>query len=325
MAEYQYELFNIDTENMSYLDIRQWLIDCRNAVIAPNNNIKDIGYQEKLLRFTDEWYRHYENNKDFYDDYKFSKALLSLTARPITVKAIIGKKKITLDNVMSCITAPERNPFAKMLEQTEESILKKSTSAYYNDIKDCFAEKNKSKYKEKLDKIIRKGLVSGACYEIKVFEKTTKARAKLLSIETEEELKGILNAPDTFTEKMCVPKLTLAKEIKYKGYKDILEEHSISSGAYSNFMSSKYQEKPFEKTMYINIGFMLSLPYSIFNTLLAYGGFSVSNSTRKFDEIIDRAFRLGYGRDIAEALIVANNNILLKNHNGDCAEIPNLY
>ena len=179
--------------------------------------------------------------------------------------------------------------------------------------------------KEKLDKIIRKGLVSGACYEIKVFEKTTKARAKLLSIETEEELKGILNAPDTFTEKMCVPKLTLAKEIKYKGYKDILEEHSISSGAYSNFMSSKYQEKPFEKTMYINIGFMLSLPYSIFNTLLAYGGFSVSNSTRKFDEIIDRSFRLGYGRDIAEALIVANNNILLKNHNGDCAEIPNLY
>ena len=186
MNNYSFDFYDMDIKRMSYLDIRKWLIERRNKIDRSKYGERE--YLEEIKAYTDEWYRHYENNKDFYDDYKFSKALLSLTARPITVKAIIGKKKITLDNVMSCITAPERNPFAKMLEQTEESILKKSTSAYYNDIKDCFAEKNKSKYKEKLDKIIRKGLVSGACYEIKVFEKTTKARAKLLSIETEEEL-----------------------------------------------------------------------------------------------------------------------------------------
>ena len=61
---------------MSYLDIRKWLIERRNKIDRSKYGERE--YLEEIKAYTDEWYRHYENNKGFYNSHKFRKALLSM-------------------------------------------------------------------------------------------------------------------------------------------------------------------------------------------------------------------------------------------------------
>lgn len=66
--------------------------------------------------------------------------------------------------------------------------------------------------------------------------------------------------------------------------------------------------------MFVNIGFLLSLPFSMLNTLLTYNGYSLDKSTKKFDEIIDRAFKIGFGRNLAIDLIDFYNFEMLEKY-----------
>ena len=83
---------------------------------------------------------------------------------------------------------------------------------------------------------------------------------------------------------------------------------------YGSFLSENYYEKDYDKKMFVNIGFLLSLPFSMLNTLLSYNGYSLDKSTKKFDEIIDRAFKIGFGRDLAIDLIDFYNFEMLEKY-----------
>ena len=87
------------------------------------------------------------------------------------------------------------------------------------------------------------------------------------------------------------------------GYQEQFKENGISKTVYSKFLSKQTWEQDFDKKFFINLGFLLSLPYSMLNTLLSYNGYSLNASTRKFDEIMDRAFKIGFGRELAIDLI----------------------
>ena len=62
--------------------------------------------------------------------------------------------------------------------------------------------------------------------------------------------------------------------------------------------------------MFVNIGFMLELPFDMLNTLLSFNGYSVDKSGRVFDMVIDRAFKIGFGRNLAIDLIEYYNGKL---------------
>ena len=54
-----------------------------------------------------------------------------------------------------------------------------------------------------------------------------------------------------------------------------------------------------------------------FYTLLSYNGYSLDKSTKKFDEIIDRAFKIGFGRDLAIDLIDFYNFEMLEKYGNE--------
>ena len=65
MGEYTYSVFYENLETMNSKDIANWLKKCRTAVEKTDNKEK---YLREVKKFTDEWYIHYEENKNtFYD------------------------------------------------------------------------------------------------------------------------------------------------------------------------------------------------------------------------------------------------------------------
>ena len=56
--------------------------------------------------------------------------------------------------------------------------------------------------------------------------------------------------------------------------------------------------------MFVNLGFLLGLSLENLEKLLEYNGYSISeNSQRRFDQIVRRAFKCGFGREMVIGLI----------------------
>ena len=73
---------------------------------------------------------------------------------------------------------------------------------------------------------------------------------------------------------------------------------------YNYFYSYDKCEKDFTKKMFVNLGFLLGLSLENLEILLDYNGYSISeNSHRKFDQIVCRAFKCGFSRDMTICLI----------------------
>ena len=87
-----------------------------------------------------------------------------------------------------------------------------------------------------------------------------------------------------------------------------LEQYDITKSVYSYFLSYDKCEKDFTKKMFINLGFLLGLSLEHLEKLLEYNGYSISaNSQRKFDQIIRRAFKCGFSREMTIGLIDIEN------------------
>ena len=73
-------VFKQDVSCMSVLELADWLVSCRNQVKRENFDT-DSEYYENLKIFCDEWERHYENNKDFYESKEFAFSLMYVTVK----------------------------------------------------------------------------------------------------------------------------------------------------------------------------------------------------------------------------------------------------
>lgn len=89
----------------------------------------------------------------------------------------------------------------------------------------------------------------------------------------------------------------------YGSYLKALESYGISKTIYLDYMSVDKAEKAFDKKIFINLAFALSLPLRYAEDLLYYNGFSIIDSIKTFDTICETAFRIGFGRDYVIALI----------------------
>ena len=73
-------VFEQDISRMKVLELADWLVYCRNQVKRENFDT-DSEYYENLKIFCDEWERHYENNKDFYESKEFAFSLMYVTVK----------------------------------------------------------------------------------------------------------------------------------------------------------------------------------------------------------------------------------------------------
>ena len=91
---------------------------------------------------------------------------------------------------------------------------------------------------------------------------------------------------------------------KKTNYTNGLKQYDITKSVYSYFCSNDKCEKDFTKKMFVNLGFLLGLSLEHLEELLEYNGYSISeNSQRKFDQIIRRAFKCGFSREMTIGLL----------------------
>lgn len=304
---YKYEVLNCCPFDLSYREIAEWITACRLTVKRDSFN-DNVRYLRAVSDFAAEWTRHYEENKEFYQKPKFKTALLSIAVPTAEVFAMIDGKNQPL--IMGFQTANTHYPFISAAQKILDLNQRQAVECYVGKIGECFGRRNKADYKILLDDIIKKHLTKKTAVQIK------KLNGKKINEYTsyDELIKDIENT-DNFKVDIVKSKTEKTFEIKCQGRNDLTTryvkvgyqqqflDYGISKTVYNEFLEEKTCEKEFDKKLFVNLGFLLSLPFSYFNTLLAYNGFSVDESTRKFDEIIVRAFKIGFGRDMAIDLI----------------------
>ena len=106
--------------------------------------------------------------------------------------------------------------------------------------------------------------------------------------------------------------------IKKHSYIEGLEANGISKTIYHEFMGFTHSEKAFDKKLFVNMAFLLGLSYPLAERLLNLNGYTFEGSERAFDKLCAKGFKLGFGRELTNALIDKRNIEL----GGD--RIPNL-
>ena len=304
----QGNVFDVDLKSMSSIEIRRWLKDCRNLIKSTDYEHR-ADYLQAVKNFTDDWYQHYLDNQKIYGDYKFKRALLSLALPELVIKTIIDGKKVIVPP-MKFETIQNHNPFAKTLEQEEDEHIKDNIKNYYEEISKCFKANNLENYKSDLDRIIRECLIDSVSFQLKVYQ-----GKKVIKFNSFDELiKEIENLGNYRTETKSTPKLLTPTKCIKTGYQNLLLQNGISKTVYNDFQSEDFCEQDFGKKMFVNIGFMLELPFDMLNTLLSFNGYSIDKSGKVFDKIVDRAFKIGFGRKLTIDLIDYYNGKLLEKY-----------
>lgn len=233
MGKYEYPIFNEDIERMNSVQIAEWIKECRNAVKKTDNKEE---YLRKVKKFTDEWYIHYEENKNtFYDKPKFKTALLSLAVPSAEVMAIINGVNQSLD-VFGFQTANTHYPFITNLENLVKEEQRIANIEYVKKVTECFSSKNKDNYRTLLDDLIKIHLRKKTAVQIKKLngvninsyksydelidsiEKVKNYKTEIVQIKTTKEGKVFYNNDG----------LELETRVIKIGYQERFKEYGIS-------------------------------------------------------------------------------------------------
>ncbi len=69
-----HELFNIDISKKNYMELADWLTDCRNVVIRENYDTEEE-YISDVARFFEQWEYFYEQNEEMFKEYNLDDIL----------------------------------------------------------------------------------------------------------------------------------------------------------------------------------------------------------------------------------------------------------
>ena len=285
-------LFLYDISKMNSDEIAVWLKKCRKEVKKEKYD-KDEDYINDVASFCMDWENHYEKYKSTYESKKFKKAILSLGVleRKYNIncagKLVELEKPAFFDILSSKKEIPEFNKIKKDFDFLEYCDI-------YSEIHSTDEHKlsfyNADDYKPMFIYALQELLSNGCSYEIRVLRdrKLVKLPYKQLMEELEKD------------ENLMVK--TYSKECCNSYFKE-LGKYGIRSSTISEFMNPLQEQKHFEKPLFINICFACSMPLSVASVFLQYNGYSVENSTREFDKICEKSFRLGFPREYAMELI----------------------
>lgn len=288
-------VFNTDISRMKVLELADWLVSCRNQVKRENFDT-DSEYYENLKLFCDEWEKHYNKYEAFYTDAKpeyrsrFYKALVYTTVKDnITLVTKTYNEEVRCP-IRSC---EEINKVTIDTAGTIQAI-ENQTDYFYNKLEAIFIDELYDDYKTQLhDDYILAYRFSSVSFE-RYFTKPdllTRIRANRYA-ELDEKCRRIPHVA------------VIGVAAKRNNHKKGLREYEIVDSVYKYFRDIYEGEKNFDKKLFVNLGFVLGLPLPFLERLLEYNGYSVSEkSKRKFDQIIRRAFKCGFSRDMTIGLI----------------------
>lgn len=291
------ELFEKDISKYTYIELAEWILKCRHVVSKSAFN--EIGdYLNSVYAFCHEWEEHYQQNEKIYKSNKFKKAILFI-GRKDKYKFVVdygkGKEDVTdivYSNMQSSI-------FKKKVDEIAFETLNDDIFECDEVFKSCF--KDKKSFKNKLNDLICDFYFYKYNSRIRVFtdDKWFKAAT----------YKDFLNE----CEKNGNYTIKLENKESYGSYLKVLDSYGISKTIYLDYMSVDKAEKAFDKKIFINLAFALSLPLRYAEDLLYYNGFSIIDSVKVLDIICEKAFRIGFGRDYVIALIDKYNADMRKN------------
>lgn len=290
-------LFLDDISKMNSDEIAVWLKKCRKEVKKEKYD-KDEDYIKDVASFCMDWENHYEKYKSTYESKKFKKAILSLGVleQKYNINCdgnLVELEKPAFFDILSSQKAlPEFNKIKKGFDFLELCDIY-SESHSTNEHKLSFY--NADDYKPMFIYALQELLSRGCSYEIRVLR--DRKLVKLPYKQLMEELEKDKNLTVKTYKKECC-----------NSYFKELKKYGIRSSTISEFMNPLQEQKHFEKQMFINICFACSMPLSVASVFLQYNGYSVENSTREFDKICEKSFRLGFPREYAMALIERYNN-----------------
>ena len=285
-------LFLNDISKMNSDEIAVWLKKCRKEVKKEKYD-KDEDYIKDVASFCMDWENHYEKYKSTYESKKFKKAILSLGVleRKYNINCagtlVELEKPAFLDIISSKKEIPEFNKIKKDFDFLEYCDIYSET---YSTDEHKLSFYNADDYKPMFIYALQELLSTGYSYEIRVLRdrKLVRLSYNQLMEELEKDENLIVK---TYSREVC------------NSYFKELKKYGIRSSTISEFMNPLQEQKHFEKQMFINICFACSMPLSVASVFLQYNSYSVENSTREFDKICEKAFRLGFSREYAMALI----------------------
>lgn len=309
MSTWKYPIFNEKLNGDSYMQIADWITECRNLIIRDKYDT-DQQYVEAVADFCEEWQRHYEEQTAAYENEEFQKALVYITFRDRSTACVKydSLKKLPVDI----------STYAKLLQfpfERRESmrLIDKEFQVYYNRLLKIFDESN-ADYKNSLDALI---------FNVRFHKQELNIYGSLLG--------GDLNS-STFEEYVARCEamrkhgnvwVQISTEKKKCSAYAALETFGVSRTVYSDFISYNNCQKEHDKKLFVNLSFALGLSYKLAEQLMNLNGYTLNSKGRIFDKVCSMALRCGFSRDMAIALIDNENAILAKKHS-PFTPIPNL-
>lgn len=296
LSKWHCELFNEFDEHASkysYIELGLWIIKCRQFVLKPDDDKEIKNYQNQVYTFFCEWEKHYDKNKKVYESVKFKKALL-FVGRKGKLRFFIdfGKEKHDITDVFYNSLQNNAVKYSPLTDKTKKLIIENLNEDIFEtdrELKDCFL--NKDTFKSKFDKLIRKQYFYEIQTNIRFFK-----NEKWLKAASFEEFISVCENIDNYD-------IEAETKRRYSSYIEAIEMYDVPSTIYNDYMSKYKSEIAYDKKVFINLAFLLSLPKSYAKKLLCFNGYSITDSIRLFDILCEKAFRIGFGRDYFIVLI----------------------
>ena len=294
------KLFEEDLYSKDYKELADWIVACRN-VVDRNLCLDDEDYAYSVDAFCAEWEEHYNwhnntyENKSIYKSETFRMALAYI--------GYIERLTIEFDYGSGIHQIPysPNECFRNYVSGDVGGYIDTSFRKFYDDIQAIFKPENKEDYKQFLHNIIS---AQSFCRYRLTFKALNKS-GEILKTKTFDEFIEICDKDELYH----IESTYITVEANYN---KALQNFDISKSTYNEFRHPDKCEKDFDKKMFVNLAFILGVGYDNAELLLNYNGYTLESNIRQFDVVCKKAFKIGFSRDMAIALIEKRNYELAK-------------
>ncbi len=305
------KLFDEDLYSKDYKELADWIVACRN-VVDKNLCRDDEDYAYSVDAFCAEWEEHYNWHNATYEDRSIYKSETFRMA--LAYIGYIERLAIEIDygsGIHQIPYAPNEY-FRNYISWDAGGYIDTSFRKFYDEIQAIFKPENKDDYKQLLHNIIS---AQSFC-DYRLTYKALNKNGEILKTKTFDEFIEICEQDELYH----VESSFFTKEANYN---KALQNFDISKSTYNEFRHPDKCEKDFDKKMFVNLAFILGVGYDNAELLLNYNGYTLESNTRQFDVVCKKAFKIGFSREMAIALIEKKNYELAKTKKS-FKMIPNL-
>lgn len=288
-------LFNVDIENLNFIQLAYWIKQCRLAVSLSNSTVYGENpqrYYKDVSLFCNEYKSFFEENKDLMTGKVFKQAL-KLSVMPAPRYLLVSSDGIEID----VTTEMEQMQFQNMLSST---LVSKSIDREADRVK-RYAQRISSftsGKREALHGIINHLSLETVTYRVAVLEKADKLKDK----DIQAAIRDIKRGKWQVTERTLKP--AEGKTLSDYLLADIRANH-INKNVFYPFVKNKGENRNriYGKLFLYNVGFYIGLTATEMEQVLRNEGNTMQLSLRPDDHIVYQSFYYSFSREYASALL----------------------